>query len=251
MATIRSQTTLSQAASLKPRFQRLPQLLILLGMLICLGMAAWSYYEVTRQEPVVVLIRSVAAGQQIQAADLGTVQLSRYRPAELVGIGDPQLAIGQWATRQLQPNDLLQASMIQATPPDRPTYPNGRMLEPGMVAFPFPLAGVGPLHDHDRLNIGFSASNPALCQNPTAGDSAGSGAYACRFLSGISILYIDQEVAYIQLHPYQAHALRALQANGANLWGERYGSTSPTLPTLDRLSGEQIDPQQLATPTQP
>jgi hypothetical protein len=170
----------------------------------------------------------------------------------LVGIGDPQLAIGQWATRQLQPHDLLQTSMIQSTPPDRPTYPNGHMLEPGMVAFPFPLAGVGPLHDHDRLNIGFSASNPALCQNPAEGADGSrdtAGAYACRFLSNITILYIDQDVAYIQLHPYQAQALRALQANGATLWGERYGSNSPTLPTLNRLSGEQIDPQQLATPT--
>jgi hypothetical protein len=61
-------------------------------------------------------------------------------------------------------------------------------------------------------------------------------------LQRVKVLYVDKgtSVAYLQITPYQAHTIWALQAAGVQLWGERYGATSDELPAMDRLDASQI-----------
>ncbi|NJM08043.1 hypothetical protein HC891_20410 [Candidatus Gracilibacteria bacterium] len=56
------------------------------------------------------------------------------------------------------------------------------------------------------------------------------------------MLYVDEaeRIAYLELTPYQAHAVWAAQASGLQLWGERYGASSRPLTALDRLDIGQI-----------
>jgi hypothetical protein len=55
-------------------------------------------------------------------------------------------------------------------------------------------------------------------------------------------------VAYLELSPYQAHTVWAVQAAGVELWGERYGAGSEPLPPLDRLDIGQVNVEQLDAP---
>ncbi|MDW8147007.1 MAG: SAF domain-containing protein [Roseiflexaceae bacterium] len=247
-------TPLSSALTPK-KSQIAPVLLILLGITASLVAAAYGYIESRRTERVVIAARDVSYGQQITADDLAVIELPLHRPVQVAGITDPNAVIGQYATRQIGVNDLLQPGMLSPNPPDEPVYPNGRKLERNMVPAPFALTGVGPVSDRDRLNIGFIASDPALCDRARADVSPGTilnvpttplvmqeGArsYACRWMSGIPILYIEEDVAYLEMTPAQAHALRALQAANVALWAERYGATSEPLQYMDRLDAAQV-----------
>lgn len=247
-------TPLSSALTPK-KSQIAPVLLILLGITASLVAAAYGYIESRRTERVVIAARDVSYGQQITADDLAVIELPLHRPVQVAGITDPNAVIGQYATRQIGVNDLLQPGMLSPNPPDEPVYPNGRKLERNMVPAPFALTGVGPVSDRDRLNIGFIASDPALCDRARADVSPGTilnvpttplvmqeGArsYACRWMSGIPILYIEEDVAYLEMTPMQAHALRALQAANVALWAERYGATSEPLQYMDRLDAAQV-----------
>lgn len=247
-------TPLSSALTPK-KSQIAPALLLILGIAASLAAAAYGYIESRRTERVVIAARNVAYGQQIAADDLAVIELPLHRPVQVAGVTDPNAVIGQYATRQIGVNDLLQPGMLSPNPPDEPVYPNGRKLERNMVPAPFALTGVGPVSDHDRLNIGFIASDPSLCDRARADVSPGTvlsipttplvmqegaRAYACRWMSGIPILYIEEDVAYLEMTPAQAHALRALQAANVALWAERYGAASDPLQYMDRLDAAQV-----------
>jgi len=64
------------------------------------------------------------------------------------------------------------------------------------------------------------------------------------------VLFVDEgaSVAYLELTPYQAQTVWAMQAAGLQLWGERYGSLSDPLPSLIRLDIGQITIPALTAP---
>ncbi len=255
--------TLNQALT-RRRSNPLPTILISLGLIITAIFTVIAFLEAGRTEPVVILARDVPYGRQIQADDLAVVLLPRHRPAQLTGIASPALAIGQYAARNLAANDLLQPSMLLERAPSQPVYPNGEALTDGMVPVPFSTETIGPLTHRDRVNIGFNDpyGAPDVCdqarraaegRTPTVQPPASPlppRPYACRLLSGVRVLYVDQEakLAYLELTPYQSHTLWALQAAGLPLWGERYSSAAPSLPALDRLDIGQITVEELTAP---
>jgi hypothetical protein len=128
------------------------------------------------------------------------------------------------------------------------------------------VAALGPVSYRDLVNIGYSdpSGDPTLCDAtqqalaserpsalPTGGDTAAYRPYACRLLSSVRVLWIDGGVAYLELSPYQAQAIWALQAAGLQLWGERYGVTSDPLPAFDRLDAGQLRVDALLAPVEP
>lgn len=242
---------LSQA--LTPKKTNLaPALLLIIGLVIALGAAAYGYLESRRTERVIIAVRSIPFGQPITADDLGTIELPLHRPIQLAGMSNPNLVIGQWAAREIGPNDIVQSSMLLNKAPDQPVYPSGQQLGKNMVPLPFAIATIGPLTYRDTVNIGYNdpRGDPALCQGadgaaaaaPAATTDALGRPYACRLLQQVKVLHVDADkgIAYLEVTPYQAHAIWALQAAGLQLWGERYGATSDPLPALDRLDVSQI-----------
>lgn len=252
--------------------------LLVFGIVLALGFAGYGYLESQRTERVVVALRAIPYGQQLAADDLGTIELPLHRPMQMAGIPDPNAIIGQYAARAIGVNDLLKPDMLMVEPPQQPVFPNGRELPANMTTIQFPVAAIGPVRDHDTINVGFNdaagtqdlcvetggapvpsrsqiAARPALEAGPPANSKVAvraiSGAlasgtpYACRLLQGVEVLYVDGETAYLSVSPYQALALQAVQAQGLALWGELYGRVSDPLPALDRLSPEQIDHEHL------
>jgi hypothetical protein len=239
--TLRAQP-LSQA--LNPRRPSVvPALVLALGILLALGAAAFGFVESRRTERVVLALRPVPYGHQITADDLTTVELPLHRPAQLAGMPDPTLVIGRWAAREIGPNDVLQPAMLLDAPPDQPVYPNGRRLARNAVPLPFAASALGPLTDRDLVNVGFTSVDPELCRGAagTAPPVAPDRGFACRFLTGVPVLYIEAGTAYLEVTPYQAHAVWALQAAGAQLWGERYGAGSDALPQAELLDAGRIE----------
>jgi SAF domain len=261
-------STLSQPLGqvLTPKKSNLvPALLLILGLIIALSAATYGYIESRRTEKVIIAVRSVPYGQQITTDDLGTIELPLHRPAQLAGIADPNGVIGQWAAREIGPNDLMQANMLMATAPDQPVYPSGQQLDKDTVPVPFSTQTIGPLTHRDVVNVGYNSTtgDPHMCiasggavsksapvVAPAATGDAGTIAgypqgrpFACRLLQRVKVLYVDEakNVAYLQMTPYQAHTIWALQAANVQLWGERYGSSSDELPALDRLDAAQVD----------
>jgi hypothetical protein len=261
-ATAPTVAPLGQALARK-RANPLPAIILAIGLIAAIALAVLGFLESRKTESVVVLMRDVSYGQQIVAEDLGSVELPLHRPAQLSGVASPGSAIGQYAARNLGTNDLLQPAMLMAQPPTQPVYPNGEALSPNMVPLPFATATVGPISYRDRLNIGFSdpSGAPDLCdqaraaaggQRPAAAPLASPQVrpYACRLLSSVRVLYVDEGagVAYLELTPYQSHTIWALQAAGLQLWGERYGSASAPLEALDRLDIGQVTLDALEAP---
>nr|PZN30659.1 MAG: hypothetical protein DIU80_07315 [Chloroflexota bacterium] len=108
---------------------------------------------------------------------------------------------------------------------------------------------MGPIPVRARLNLLFIADDDSLCKGlGGSAPIAGGKSFACRFLTDVSILYIDGGTAYLELTPYQAHALWSLQAAGVALVGERYGATSDPLAPLERLEAGQITYEELTAP---
>ncbi|HMQ30878.1 MAG TPA: SAF domain-containing protein [Chloroflexaceae bacterium] len=264
MAAIAPHTpTLGQALARK-KANPLPALLLALGVIAAVAFAALGYLESQRTEAVVLLARDVPYGQQIVAEDVVTVALPLHRPTQLIGIADPAAVVGRYAARNLGADDLLHPAMLMAAPPAQPVYPNGEELGVNMVPAPFSVAALGPVTYRDRVNIGFSdpTGDPALCD--AARGAAASKAptrltpqtpggqalrpYACRFLSHVRVLWVDGGVAHLELTPYQAQSLWAMQAAGVQLWGERYGVASDPLPAFDRLDFGQVNTEELLAP---
>ena len=242
----------------------LPSLLLIVGLVVALGAAAYGYFESRRTETVIIAVRSIPFGQQLSADDLGTIELPLHRPTQLAGIADPNQIVGRWAAREIGANDLLQPNMLLQSAPDQPTYPSGQKLDKDSVPIPFSTATIGPLTEHDLVNIGYNAisGDPQLCvanggevssitpeTTPTGAASTDTVTmpqgrpFACRLLQRVKVLWVDADkgVAYLQMTPYQAHTIWALQAAQLQLWGERYGSSSDELPAMDRLDAAQID----------
>jgi hypothetical protein len=261
-------STLSQPLGqvLTPKKSNLvPALLLILGLIIALSAATYGYIESRRTEKVIIAVRAVPYGQQITTDDLGTIELPLHRPAQLAGVADPNRVIGQWAAREIGPNDLVQANMLMASAPDQPVYPSGQQLDKDTVPVPFSTQTIGPLTYRDVVNVGYNSTtgDPHMCiasggavstsapvVAPAATGDAGTIAgypqgrpFACRLLQRVKVLYVDEakNVAYLQMTPYQAHTIWALQAANVQLWGERYGSSSDELPALDRLDAAQVD----------
>lgn len=255
---------LSQALA-RRRQSPLPAILLGLGLLAAVGFALLGYLESRRTERVVVFVRDLPYGAQIRAEDLGTIELPLHRPAQLAGLADPAAVIGRYAARDLGADELARPAALMAEPPGQPVYPNGEELATNMVPLPFSTATIGPISFRDRVNIGFSdrSGSPDLCdeargaaagREPTLAIVTSAPAqprpFACRLLSDVRVLYVDeaQGLAYLELSPYQAHTVWAVQAAGVELWGERYGAGSDPLPSLDRLDIGQVNAEELAAP---
>ncbi|MEI8308112.1 MAG: SAF domain-containing protein [Chloroflexales bacterium] len=264
-ATTPAAAPLGQALARK-RSNPLPAIILAVGLIAAIALASLGFLESRKAEAVVVLARDVPYGQQIVAEDLGSVELPLHRPAQVAGIVSPESAIGQYAARNLGTNDLLQPTMLMAQPPSQPVYPNGEALSTNMVPLPFAIASVGPITFRDRLNIGFSdpSGAPDLCEQAHAAagglqpvaaapTAAQPRPYACRLLSSVRVLYVDEgaNLAYLELTPYQSHTIWALQAAGLQIWGERYGAASTPLEGLDRLDIGQVTLDDLKAPTIP
>jgi hypothetical protein len=264
MSTTVPNTPLSQALNRK-RANPLPTILLAVGLLAAIGFAVLGYLESRRTEQVVILARDVPFGHQFTSDDLGAIELPLHRPIQLQGIADPALIVGQYAARDLGANDVVQPAMLLAVPPDQPVYPNGQQLTANMVPLPFSTSTIGPISFRDRVNIGFNdpTGDPIVCdaarsaaagRTPTlvtpANSPAQPRAYACRLLSSVRVLYVDESagLAYLELTPYQSHTVWALQAAGLQLWGERYGSISDPLAFLSRLDAGQINSAELTAP---
>jgi hypothetical protein len=254
--------SLSQALTRKKN-NPLPALLLAVGLIAAVGFAIMGYLESQKTEKVAVLIRDVAYGHMISAEDVGVVEVSKHRPEQLAGIQSVDAIVGKYAARNLGTNDMVQPGMLMAEPPLQPVYPNGEKLGDNMVPVPFSVGSIGPVNYHDRVNIGFtdSAGSPDLCDNAKRaadGDkpttvSAGDGIsqlrpYACRLMSYVRVLYIDSDVAYLEMTPYQAQTIWALQAAGLQMWGERYGIASDPLPAFNRLDFGQVNTDELLAP---
>ena len=253
MTSIGSSTpTLNQALA-RRRGTPIATLLLVVGIVGMTLLAILGYVEIQRTEQIIVLVRDVAFGQQIVAQDLSLVAVPTNRPPQLTGISDLQQVVGTYASRNLTANDLVQPTMLMSAPAGQPIYPNGEQLALNMVPFPFSIATLGPVTYQDRVNIGYSdpSGDPDLCHTTHASgaspseqeseDRSGYRPYTCRLLSSVRILWIDAGIAYLEITPYQAQALRALQAAGLTLWGERYGASSDPLPVFDRLDAGQLN----------
>lgn len=264
MSTAAPVAPLGQALTRK-KANPLPAIILAIGLIAAIALAILGFLESRKTEQMLVLIHDIPYGQQITAEDLSTIELPLHRPAQLAGIDSASAVIGQYAARSLRTNDLLQPTMLMTNPPGQPVYPNGEELTPNMVPLPFATTTIGPISFRDRLNIGFSDPNgaPDLCGQARSAakgkpstiptDSAGmTRPYACRLLSSVRVLYVDDDagVAYLELTPYQAHTIWALQAAGLQLWGERYGTTSAPLEGLDRLDIGQVTTNKLTNSDQ-
>lgn len=268
MATTSPSSVPLRQALTRRRSNPLPAVLLAFGLIVAVAFAILGYLESQKTETVVILTRDVPYGKQITNDDITLIQLPLHRPVQLAGISDPAAVVGRYAARDLGANDLVQPTMLLNDPPDQPVYPNGQALSPNMVPLPFSTATIGPLTHRDRVNIGFNdpSGDPDLCdrarraadgEQPTvvlpANGTRQPRPFACRLLSSVRVLYVDEAagVAYLELSPYQAHTIWALQAAGLELWGERYGASSDPLLSLDRLDIGQVTAEQLEVPVAP
>ena len=256
-----STSTLGQAMTRK-KANPLPALLLAVGLIVAIGGAIVGYLESQKTESVVVLTRDLAYGQPITAEDVGTVAVALHRPAQLAGVHTPAAVVGQYAARNLGTNDLVQPAMLMPALPTQPVYPNGEQLSVNRVPVPFSVGALGPVSYHDRVNIGFTdatgdatlcdptkaASTPPSPLNPAATGGPTLRPYTCRFLSAVRVLWIDGGTAYLEMTPYQAQAMWAMQAAGVQLWGERFGIASDPLPAFGRLDFGQVSAAQLLAP---
>jgi hypothetical protein len=276
-----SNQALSQAVT--PRRSRFwPTVLLVASVVFMIVMAVVGFLQLARTERVIILVRPVAYGQLITAEDLATVEVSRHRPQQLAGVNDPSLAIGKYAARALAPDDLLQPSMLLDDAPSRPVYPSGEELGAEMVAVPFSTETTGPITNTDVLNIGFydESGDTRRCVDPsmqqpqaavapsddeqpaidaqTVPDDAqqttgpAGQPYACRLLVNVNVLHVDaaKATAFLELTPYQAQAMRAVQAAALPLYAERSTAGLAELEPLTRLDPSQLARDALLTPAQ-
>src|SRR6266540_3156061 len=103
--------TLSSALAPK-KSNLVPIILLIVGLVVAIGAAAYGYVESQRTEKVVIIVRAVAFGRQITADDLATIELPLHRPVQMAGITDPSAIIGAWPARDLGQNDLLNTTML-------------------------------------------------------------------------------------------------------------------------------------------
>ena len=253
MATVQRPGTIS---TVRQKTKIWPVISAIIAVLM-IAAAIYVYLESQRTTTVLVLARDVAYGQLITSEDFTTIEVPFHRNNELAGLSSPSLAVGQYASRQLRAGDLAQPTMLMAQLPDQPIYPNGEELTPNMVPLPFSTGTIGPITHRDRVNLGYSdpSGNPTLCEQggaaPTTSADGRPLAFACRLLSNIRVLYVEGNVAYLEVTPYQAHTIWAIQAANLPLWGERYGASSIEIDPLIRLDIANLDLAELTAPPIP
>lgn len=248
----------------------LPTVLTLCAIIAALAAAGYGIVQQRRTERVVVATRTIPNGARITSDDLGLIDVPLHRPQQLAGMTEPTLVVGQWTTREIGPNALLQPDMVQSAPPGQPVYPSGELLGADMVVLPISTEQIGPVTSADMLHIGYldQTGDPLRCQAeattlttqlPRAADTDASVAttpdgnaqpYACRLLTNLNILWVDDaaKVAYVEVPPPGALAYWSLKAAGLVTWAERYGAISTPLAPLDRLDPAQITVSAVATP---
>lgn len=258
----------SLSASLTPKkTSNVPLIMLILGGVVCVGMALFGMIESRRTERVIIAARPIPNGTQITIDDLATIERPLYgQPEQLAGVADAQLVVGQYATRDITPNDLLKVAIVSAVAPDQPVFPSGKILAKDMVVLPFSTLSIGPLAVNDLVNIGFNdeKGDPQICEqaNAAAGGQQSavvtSGtetarAFSCRVMDRVKVLFVDTELqtAYLEVTPYQSQVVWAIQAAGLQLWGERYGESSTALPSLDRIAPVQFDAAKLSSASNP
>jgi len=86
---------------------------------------------------------------------------------------------------------------------------------------------------------------------PPSDAVTGTQPYACRLLVAVNVLDVnpDTESAYLELTPYQAQAIRAVQAASLPLFAERATTGAAPLPALTRLDPSQFTRAGLMAPT--
>lgn len=255
-----STNTISHQSLAPKRSQTLPLLILAVCATLALLAAAYGYYQQSRTERVVIATALLRYGQPITKEDLATIEVPFHRVEQLAGMTNPKDIVGKWAARDIGPNDLLNPSMLLDRAPDQPVYPSGETLGKNRVPLPFSTETIGPLTNHDLVNIGFNdeTGDPARCTqlggeavtaSAASASNGGMQPFACRMITGANVLYVEEETAYIELTPSAAHAVWALQAAELPLWGERYGATSDPLPPVERLDPSQITPDTVILPT--
>ena len=254
----------SLSASLTPKkTSNLPLIMLILGGVVCVGMALFGMMESRRTERVIIAARPIPNGTQITSDDLATIERPLYgQPEQLAGVANPELVVGQYATRDITTNDLLKTEIVSAIAPDQPAFPSGKILTKDMVVLPFSTLSIGPLAVNDLVNIGFNdqKGDPQICEQANAAadgqqtDVVSSGtetarAFSCRVMDRVKVLHVDAELqtAYLEVTPYQSQVVWAIQAAGLQLWGERYGESSTALQALDRIAPVQFDAAKLGS----
>ncbi len=242
-------------------------LLLVVGSLVVIGLGLYMTIVGNRSELVLVWARPVVAGQQISDEDITTMALPINRPEQLQTLKGSSNIIGMWATRSTGTGELVTAQQLSAEAPTTPYYPNGAKLPENMVALPFSLQSVGPIDDHDTVNISFvdttgdpqrcsalggqSAQATALPNTPSADTQGNPLPITCRLLPQVPVLYVDQgdKIAYLAVTPYQSQVVYTLSAlETVQLYGERYGTTSSPLPYMTLLTPSSIDADLLTGP---
>lgn len=244
-------------------------MLVALGAVLLILSSIWLAWESRRFEPVIVAARDIPAGTQITADDLAVADLPAQRPDALRGFSDSAALLGSYATTTIIANTVITPRMVQTTPPTQITFPNGRVLADHLVAVPIAIESVGPVTDHDTLNIGFISNRPEYCDraqatNPTTAtrppvvvvdplqSTEQQPRYACRWASSLPVLYVDPkaQTAFVAMTPPQSLAYQSLRAAGVELWFERYGAGSAPLQFLDRRYPNQVTLAELTDPVE-
>src|SRR5687768_7630269 len=161
------------AQAIAPRKRSIaPALLLLVGVVVLAAGAAYGYYQQTRTERILIVLRPLVYGQQITADDVGLIEVPLHRPQQLAGMTDAQAVVGTYAAGDARPNDLVQPALLLARKPEQPVYPSGEELGRDMVVLPFATATIGPLSSDDVVNVGFNdpTGDPTRCQQ-TGGTS--------------------------------------------------------------------------------
>ena len=192
-----------------------------------LSAATYGYIESRRTEQVIIAVRYVPYGQLISADDLGTIELPLHRPASSP-VSVTRTIVGTWAARGIGPNDLLQATMLLDTiAPDQPVYPSGQKLErtPYHSVLDRDHRPADPSRFRERrlqrdqwrsrrcvANGGMVSARRATARRNDDRDAAGRPvrlppAGARQGTVGRH----GKNVAYLQMTPYQAHTIWALQ----------------------------------------
>jgi hypothetical protein len=108
----------------------------LVVMVLCTLIAMTLYQHATRRIEVLAVRRSVAAGQQITAADLETVAISSDSAVQTLSAARRSAVVGRIAAVGLVPGSLLSPNQISAGPRVPPGMViTGATLKPGQ----FPL----------------------------------------------------------------------------------------------------------------
>lgn len=105
------------------------------GAIACAGGVAWTVGNAGERQPVLSVVRPVAAGEVIEARDVGVVRLGVDDATQVVRAGQPDAVIGRRAVVPLVPGQLLAPGQLgdaAGFPPD------GQALvvvgvEPGML----------------------------------------------------------------------------------------------------------------------